>query len=119
MLGLDRRSFLASAGAFSTALLPGASLAQTACVTSGLPPFVPNRLTVDCATRRNFALYRKYAPYQGLTGVVSMTYVKGKYGEYPAGNLFLFPWLNAKGARLPASCSQLSSYGWATLRRAR
>src|SRR5256885_13112170 len=26
----------------------------------------------------------------GLAGVVSMTYVKSKYGEFPAGNLFLF-----------------------------
>jgi hypothetical protein len=66
-------------------------------VTSGLPAFVPNRLTVDCATRRNFVIYRKNAAYMGLAGVVSMTYVKGKYGEYPAGNLFLFPWLNDKG----------------------
>src|SRR4051794_11809138 len=99
----DRRAFLASAGALSLASLPGVSLAQTACVTSGLPPFVPNRLTVDCATRRNFANYRKNSLYMGLAGVVSMTYVKGLYGEYPAGNLFLFPWLNAKGAALGAA----------------
>src|SRR5437764_14207150 len=103
MLSLDRRAFLASAGALSLASLPGARLAQTACVTNGLPSVVPNRLTVDCGSRRNFALYRKYAPYQGLTGLVSMTYIKGKYGEYPAGNLFLFPWLNAKGVALGAA----------------
>jgi hypothetical protein len=97
MIGLDRRSFLASAGAFSLASLPQAAVGQSACISNGLPPFLPNRLTVDCASRRNFALYRRNAAYQGLTGVVSMTYVKGKYGEYPAGNLFLFPWLNTKG----------------------
>src|SRR3954471_17083538 len=97
MRSYDRRAFLASAGALTVASLPGAGLAQTACVTSGLPPFVPNRLTVDCGTRRNFVIYRKNAAYMGLAGVVSMTYVKGKYGEYPAGNLFLFPWLNDKG----------------------
>ena len=74
MRSYDRRAFLACAGALTVASLPGAGLAQTACVTSGLPPFVPNRLTVDCATRRNFALYRKYATYQGLAGCVSMTY---------------------------------------------
>ena len=97
----NRRAFLASAGALSlVSAFPRIALAQTACVTNGLPPFLPNRLTVDCATRRNFLNYRKNAAYQGLAGVVSMTYVKGKYGEYPAGNLFLFPWLNKKGQAL-------------------
>jgi len=100
MSGFNRRAFLASAGAFSLASLPQVAAAQNACISNGLPPFLPNRLTVDCASRRNFSLYRKYAAYQGLTGVVSMTYVKGKYGEYPAGNLFLFPWLNPKGVAL-------------------
>lgn len=96
----DRRAFLrASAGAASLLPLSGASLAQT-CITNGLPPFTPNRLTVDCATRRNFLIYRKNAAYMGLAGVVSMTYVRGKWGEYPAGNLFLFPWLNKKGQAL-------------------
>src|SRR3954467_6185463 len=100
---VDRRAFLrTSAGALSVLPFPTSSLAQS-CITNGLPPFVPNRLTVDCASRRNFALYRKYAPYQGLNGVVSMTYIKGKYGEYPAGNLFLFPWLNTKGVALGAA----------------
>lgn len=101
MRSYDRRAFLASAGALSLAsAFPRAASAQTACVTGGLPAFLPNRLTVDCATRRNFLNYRKNAAYQGLAGVVSMTYVKGKYGEYPAGNLFLFPWLNKKGQAL-------------------
>jgi len=101
MRSYDRRAFLASAGAVSLAsTFPRIASAQTACVTSGLPPFLPNRLTVDCATRRNFVNYRKNAAYQGLAGVVSMTYVKGKYGEFPAGNLFLFPWLNKKGQAL-------------------
>src|SRR5436305_11733611 len=103
MMNLDRRAFLAGASALSFASLPKIAAAQNACVTSGLPAFLPNRLTVDCATRRNFALYRKNAVYQGLTSVVSMNYVKGKYGEYPAGNLFLFPWLNARGVALGAA----------------
>ena len=103
MRSYDRRAFLASVGALTVASLPVAGLAQTACVTSGLPPFVPNRLTVDCATRRNFALYRKYATYQGLAGCISMTYVKGRYGEFPAGNLFLFPWLKKSGQALGAA----------------
>src|SRR5436189_6384456 len=100
MSSIDRRAFLASAGALSLIPFSRPGIAQTACVTGGLPSFLPNRLTVDCATRRNFAQYRQHAAYQGLTGVVSMTYVKGRYGEYPAGNLFLFPWLNAKGVAL-------------------
>jgi hypothetical protein len=58
---------------------------------------------VDCATKRNFAIYRQNASYMGLAGCVSMTYVKGKYGQYPAGNLFLFPWLNKNGQALGVS----------------
>jgi len=103
MISLDRRSFLASAGALSLASFPKIGAAQTACVTNGLPPFQPNRLTVDCATRRNFTIYRQNATYMGLAGCVSMTYVRGKYGEFPAGNLFLFPWLNKKGQALGAA----------------
>jgi hypothetical protein len=103
MISYNRRAFLGvSAGALSSLPLSGAAFAQT-CVTSGLSPFTPNRLTVDCASRRNFAIYRKNATYMGLAGCVSMTYVRGKYGEYPAGNLFLFPWLNKKGQALGAA----------------
>jgi hypothetical protein len=73
------------------------------CVTGGLPPFAPKRLTVDCATRVNFANFRRNSAYQGLAGVVSMTFVTGRNGAYPAGNLFLFPWLNAAGLKLGAA----------------
>jgi hypothetical protein len=67
------------------------------CVTGPLPGFLPSRLTVDCASRMNFRLFRKNPDYLGLTGVVSMSFVRGKQGTYSAGNLFLFPWLKAKG----------------------
>src|SRR3954462_2445347 len=97
MMNLDRRAFLAGASALSFASLPKFAAAQNACVTSGLPAFLPTRLTVDCATLRNFSIYRRNPTYMGLTGCVSMTTVKGRYGVYPAGNLFLFPWLNASG----------------------
>jgi hypothetical protein len=104
---VDRRSFLrASAGALTFAAIPEIALAQTragACVTSGLPAFLPNRLTVDCASKANFAIYRQNAAYMGLAGCVSMTTVQGKYGTYPAGNLFLFPWLTKKGQALGAA----------------
>lgn len=101
MNSFDRRAFLrASAGALVVSQIPQiafAAAAPAACVTSGLPSFLPNRLTVDCASKRNFQIYRKNPDYMGLTGVVSMTTVRGQYGSYPAGNLFLFPWLNQKG----------------------
>jgi|GEM_PF-2336511 len=103
MSDFNRRAFLgASLGALSALPFPKLALAQT-CVTSGLPPFMPNRLTVDCASRRNFASFRKYSAYMGLAGCVSMTAVQGKYGVYSAGNLFLFPWLNKKGQALGAA----------------
>lgn len=103
MNSYDRRAFLgASLGAFSTLPFPNIAFGQ-ACVTSGLPPFTPNRLTVDCASRRNFAVFRRNSAYMGLAGCVSMTFAQGKYGGYTAGNLFLFPWLNAKGQAFGAA----------------
>jgi hypothetical protein len=103
---VDRRSFLrASAGALTLASLPEIAFAQAApaCVTSGYPAFLPNRLTVDCASKLNFSIWRKNATYMGLAGCVSMTTVRGKYGEYAAGNLFLMPWLNKKGQAFGAA----------------
>lgn len=102
MDNLDRRTFLAgSASALALFGQPDASLAQSAaCVSGPLPPFLPARLTVDCASRRNFMIFRKYSVYMGLTGVVSMSSVQGKWGRYSAGNLFLFPWLKPKGVAL-------------------
>lgn len=67
------------------------------CVTGPLPGFLPNWLTVDCASRMNFRLYRKNLEALGLAGVDSMTFVRAKIGAYGAGNLFLFPWLSPKG----------------------
>jgi hypothetical protein len=101
MSGFDRRTFLGmSVGALSTLRHPGSAAAETACVSSGLPGFLPVRLTVDCASRRNFQLYRKNTDYLGLAGAVNMTLVRGKLGSYEAGSLFLFPWLKRKGQAL-------------------
>jgi hypothetical protein len=98
---LDRRAFLGvSAGAMATLSQPEAALAQASCPAGPLPALSPTRLTVDCASRRNFAIFRKNPTYMGLTGVVNMSYAKGKYGAYEAGNLFLFPWLKPKGVAL-------------------
>jgi hypothetical protein len=62
----------------------------------------PSYLTVDCASKRNFALFRSNSDYIGLAGAVSMTTVRGSLGTYQAGNLFLFPFLKAKGRALGA-----------------
>ena len=101
MYDFNRRAFLGlSAGALSILRDPQTAVAQSSC--GSLPSFLPTRLTVDCASRRNFRLFRQNTVYLGLAGVVSMTYVQGKWGGYPAGNLFLFPWLKPKGQALGA-----------------
>src|SRR3954447_7829563 len=100
MADFSRRTFLGtSLIAIETLRQPVAALAAQ-CVTAPLPGFLPNRLTVDCASRLNFRTFRQNTSYLGLTGVVSMTFVRGRLGEYPAGTLFLFPWLKPKGVSL-------------------
>jgi hypothetical protein len=102
MSDLSRRRFFgASVGALAMLRDPGSASAQQ-CVTGPFPSFLPNRLTVDCASKRNFQLFRQNTDYMGLVGVVSMTFVRGKLGSYEAGNLFLFPWLKPKGLALGA-----------------
>jgi len=110
MGNVSRRAFVGASLAGASALCFAPSLAAAAgaqqCVTGGLPGFMPNSLTVDCASKRNFRAFRQYPDYLGLAGVVSMSTVQGKLGAYQAGNLFLFPWLKAKGQgkSLPAVC---------------
>src|SRR5262249_48166328 len=69
-----------------------------------------------CASQRNFQSFRQNPDYLGLACVVSMTTVRGGNGSYPAGNLFLFPWLKPKAqalkgrtwpAVLPANATQV------------
>jgi hypothetical protein len=100
MENLNRRAFVGGSLAGASVLCLAPSLAAAAvsqqCVTGGLPGFLPNSLTVDCASKRNFQTFRQNADYLGLAGVVSMTVVRGNLGPYPAGNLFLFPWLKPK-----------------------
>jgi hypothetical protein len=94
----SRRAFIgASLIGVATLRQSVSAIAAPRCVTGSLPDFLPNRLTVDCASRMNFRLFRKNPTYLGLAGVVSMTFVRGKQGSYSAGNLFLFPWLKPKG----------------------
>jgi hypothetical protein len=100
MSDLSRRAFVEmSLGGAAACLTPALAAAQQ-CVTGGLPGFLPSYLTVDCASKRNFHAFRQYPEYLGLAGVVSMTFVRGSKGSYPAGNLFLFPWLKLKGQKL-------------------
>lgn len=104
MRAMSKREFVgASLATLATALLPHPASAQTACISGPLQAFVPNALTVDCASRANFKLFRQNSEYLGLAGAVSMTMVRGRYGTFEAGNLFLFPWLKPKGAALGAS----------------
>ena len=101
MGNLSRRAFVElSLGAAAAASFAPAMASAQQCVTGGLPSFLPNSLTVDCASQRNFSAFRQYSDYLGLAGAVSMTYVRGSYGAYPAGSLFLFPWLKKKGQLL-------------------
>jgi hypothetical protein len=98
----SRRDFVGlSIAGLSALSLPqsatAATEAPTRCVTGPLPDFLPSRLTVDSASRQNFQAFRRYSDYLGLAGVVSMTFVRGNVGTYPAGNLFLYPWLKPKG----------------------
>lgn len=95
----SRRAFIGASLAVAGTLRETVSAIAAApqCVTGPLPSFLPTRLTVDCASRMNFQLFRKNPDYLGLAGVVSMTFVRGKQGAYSAGNLFLFPWLKPKG----------------------
>ena len=106
MSNITRRTFVelsGAAAAVSALGLPAEVLARTpppACNTTGMPSFLPTRLTVDCASKRNFLLFRRYPTYMGLAGVVSMSFVHGKIGSYTAGNLTLFPWLKPPGQAL-------------------
>jgi hypothetical protein len=99
MTGLDRRAFLGmSVGAVSMLRNPVTAAAQgPACVPGGMAQFLPVRLTVDCASRRNFQLFRKNPDDVALAGVVSMSFVRGKIGKYDAGSMMVFPWLKPKG----------------------
>ena len=101
MNNINRRTLLGgSLVTFATLRQFNPAVAATTCVTGSYPAFLPNRLSVDCASRMNFRLFRQNTTYLGLTGVVSMTFVRGRYGSYSAGNLFLFPWLKPKGLAL-------------------
>ena len=98
---VSRRAFVGtSLGGLSALVIPATLAEAVQCVTGPLPAFLPNYLTVDCASKRNFQTFRQNPDYLGLAGVVSMTAVRGTLGSYPAGNLFLFPWIKPKGQAL-------------------
>jgi hypothetical protein len=84
---VSRRTFLGGSGALAFAGQPSLASAALECVSAHVPPL----LTVDCASRRNYAEFRSHPGKIALVGVVSMTQVKGKFGTYTAGSLLLFP----------------------------
>lgn len=98
MAEINRRTFVGASVAGLSALgLPSPLHAAAQCVSGSLPGFQPTWLSVDCASKRNFRVFRRNSDALGLTGVVSMTLVRGSQGTYPAGNLFLFPGSSARG----------------------
>jgi len=117
MTELNRRSFVAiSAGGVSALCIPP-SLAA-ACeeyVTGSAIAYPPDRLTVDGASVRNLQIFQQNADHLGLAGVVSTEPVTTSLGSYPAGNMFLFPWIKDEGqgrafpAVVPASMTQFGN----------
>src|SRR5215469_13915915 len=98
MIAYSRRTFMgASVAGLCATAMPSTLHAAAQCVSGPLPGFLPSWLSVDCASKRNFRIFRRYSDEVGLAGVVSMSFVRGSLGTYPAGNLFLFPWLKPKG----------------------
>jgi hypothetical protein len=107
-----------SLGSLSALCLPRSLIAAPQCVTGQgamTTVVLPGRLTVDCASRKNFQTFRLNPDYLGLAGVVTMTSARGRLGTYPAGNLSLFPWIKPKGkgksfpAAVPASATLSAS----------
>jgi hypothetical protein len=104
-----------SAAGLSAACFPPSAIAAAQCVTGPLPPFMPTSLTVDCASKQNFQMFRKNSDLVGLAGAVSMSFVRARRGTYSAGNLFLFPWIKPKGqgkifpAVMPVNATQFVS----------
>ncbi|MBV9222006.1 MAG: hypothetical protein JOY94_21520 [Methylobacteriaceae bacterium] len=94
MNNVSRRAFVQGTVATLAALQPPMRAMAAAQCVSG---FLPARLSVDCATRANFQLFRQNSASLGLAGVVSMNHVEGRFGVYEAGSLLLFPWLKPKG----------------------
>lgn len=109
MQSVSRRLFVGGSASALATLNCQPAFAAAQCVTGPYPAFTPKSLTVDCASRHNFRLFRANPASMGLTGLVSMTSVRGRWGHYSAGNLFLFPWLKPPGLALGAN------YDWRSL----
>jgi hypothetical protein len=95
MTQLSRRTIVGmSVGGLAAACLPRSVIAATCAAGTSV---LPSQLTVDCASKRNFQTFRQNPDLLGLAGAVSMSYVRGRLGSYPAANLFLFPWVKPQG----------------------
>jgi hypothetical protein len=102
MQNFSRRAFVgASAGSVAALCLPRSAAAQQVqCVAAGLRAFLPKSLTVDCASRQNFQIFRANSDYLSLAGVVSMAFVQTQSGAFEAGSMFLYPWLKPLGQKI-------------------
>jgi hypothetical protein len=94
----SRRTIMGMSVGGAALCLPRSVIAATQCLAgAAVAPPLPSRLTVDCASKKNFENFRKNPDFLGLAGAVSMSAVRGRLGSYPAANLFLFPWVKPKG----------------------
>jgi hypothetical protein len=89
MCEISRRTFVAGSGALALAAQPSWAWAEDTqqCASTYIPPY----LTVNCAARKNYQVFRGSSERVHLAGLVSLVNFKGKYGQYNAGTLFLFP----------------------------
>ena len=99
---LSRRAFLGAPLAAAETLRQSIpAFAAPQCVTGSYPGFLPNRLSVDCASRQNFRLFRQ--------SQISRSDRCGEHDvcarqvrELSGRKSLPFPWLKPKGRSLPA-----------------
>lgn len=118
MMDLSRRRFVgASVGGATVLCIPPAvaGACEDYVTGAGLAQPPSGRLTVDNASIRNLAVFRQNPDELGLAGVVSIEPVSGRLGEFPSGNMFLFPWVKRAGqgrawpAAAPVSLTQFEA----------
>jgi len=99
MTDISRRAFVGTSvgGVAALCITPSLAAACEEYVTGTALAYPPVRLTVDSASIRNLQIFQQNTDYLGLGGAVSIEPVSGKLGSYPAGNLFLFPWVKPHG----------------------
>lgn len=108
MQTITRRGFSGfSLAGLSTIVLPSQLRAALPC--GGYA--VPSRLSIPCASRQNFRLFRQNSSQMGLVGVVNIV---NAGGAFDAGTMFLYPWLKlaGQGLRNSVAAAALPSDPW-------